>query len=92
VVSLPCWSLFERQDQDYRDSVLPPSVEARVAVEAASTFGWERWVGNRGAVIGMTTFGASAPAKDLFPHFGITVDAVVAAAREQLARGGRGER
>ena len=84
VVSMPSWDLFERQPADYRESVLPPEVTARVAVEQASTFGWHRYVGTRGRVIGMETFGASAPLKDLQQKFGFTPDAVVAAARAQL--------
>src|SRR6202035_1249830 len=72
VVSLPCWSIFEAQGRAYRDDVLPPQVTARVAVEAASVFGWERYVGDRGAVVGMTRFGASAPADVLFREFGFT--------------------
>jgi transketolase len=89
VVSMPSWELFERQPQRYRDSVLPPSVTARVSVEQASTFGWERWVGSTGVAIGMRTFGASAPIKDLMQKFGFTVDAVVAAALQQIGRDGR---
>src|SRR5690242_16624414 len=65
VVSMPSWELFDHQPQEYRDSVLPPSVKARIAVEQASTFGWERYVGSEGRVIGMRTFGASAPLKEL---------------------------
>ncbi len=65
VVSLPCWELFDRQPQRYRDEVLPPSVKARVSVEEASTLGWDRYVGDGGAVVGMHTFGASAPLKQL---------------------------
>ena len=86
VVSMPSWELFEQQDQAYRDSVLPPEITARVAIEQGSTFGWAQWVGMRGAVVGMKTFGASAPLKALLHKFGFTVDAVVAAAKEQLAR------
>ncbi len=86
VVSMPSWELFERQTTAYRDSVLPPDVTARVSVEQASTFGWERWVGSEGARIGMTTFGASAPLKDLLQKFGFTVENVVAAARQQVGR------
>ncbi|HEX3234007.1 MAG TPA: transketolase [Gemmatimonadales bacterium] len=86
VVSMPSWELFEQQSQSYRDSVLPPEVTARVSVEQASTFGWERYVGPTGARIGMETFGASAPLKELQKKFGFTVDHVVEAAREQLAR------
>jgi transketolase len=84
VVSMPSWNLFERQDDAYRDEVLPPSVTARVAVEQASTFGWARYTGLTGAIIGMDTFGASAPLKDLQQKFGFTPEAVVAAARGQL--------
>ncbi len=84
VVSMPSWELFDRMDQKYQDSVLPPGVQARVAVEQASTFGWERYVGSTGAIIGMQTFGASAPLKELQRYFGFTPDRVVAAAKEQL--------
>ena len=86
VVSMPSWDVFEQQDASYRDSVLPPAVGARVAIEQASTFGWERYVGRAGAVIGMHTFGASAPLKALQQDFGFTVEHIVAAARAQLAR------
>ncbi|HYD31160.1 MAG TPA: transketolase C-terminal domain-containing protein, partial [Azospirillaceae bacterium] len=83
VVSMPSWELFARQPQHYRDAVLGIGT-VRVAVEAASPFGWERWVGSDGAVIGMAGFGASAPADQLYAHFGITPEAVVAAAKERL--------
>ncbi|HET8624022.1 MAG TPA: transketolase [Gemmatimonadales bacterium] len=86
VVSMPSWELFEEQDAAYRASVLPPDVTARVSVEQASTFGWERYVGPTGALIGMETFGASAPLKELRKKFGFTVERVVEAARAQLAR------
>src|SRR5207245_5296203 len=86
VVSMPCWELFERQAEAYRDSVLPPTVTARVAVEQASTFGWAHYVGMRGTIIGMRTFGASAPLKDLQRKFGFQPDKVVAAAKAQLER------
>jgi transketolase len=86
VVSLPCWELFDQQPQEYRDSVLPPDVEARVAVEQASTLGWDRYVGTRGMVIGMHTFGTSAPLKELLTKFGFTPEAVARAARECLER------
>jgi len=86
VVRMPSWELFEQQDQAYRDAVLPPEVTARVAVEQASTFGWAQYVGLRGAVVGMKTFGASAPLKALLHKFGFTVDSVVAAAKEQITR------
>jgi transketolase len=85
VVSMPSWELFEQQSQDYRDSVIPPSVTARVCVEQASTFGWGEYVGSRGARIVMHTFGASAPLKELQRKFGFTPDKVVAAAKAQLA-------
>ena len=85
VVSLPCWELFDRQPREYRDEVLPPEVTARVAIEQASTFGWERYVGANGAVIGMDTFGASAPLKALQTKFGFTPDRVVAVAKERFA-------
>lgn len=86
VVSMPCWSLFEAQSQEYRDQVLPPSVKARVSVEAAATLGWDRYVGPTGKTVGMHRFGASAPAKDLFQKFGFTPEKVVEAAREAMAR------
>ena len=86
VVSMPSWELFERQDVAYRDSTLPPSVTARVSVEQAATFGWSRYVGPTGQSIGMHTFGASAPLKQLQQRFGFTPDKVIEAAREQVAR------
>ncbi len=84
VVSLPCWELFDRQPPDYREQVLPRAVTARVAVEQASTLGWDRYVGDRGAVIGMHTFGASAPLKQLLTRFGFTPERVAETAREVL--------
>ncbi len=86
VVSMPSWEIFEHQPQEYRDSVLPPSVTARVSIEQASTFGWARYVGPTGCTIGMTTFGASAPLKELLKKFGFTVENVVAAAKEQAKK------
>jgi transketolase len=86
VVSMPSWELFEQQSQSYRDSVLPPEVTARVSVEQASTFGWERYVGQTGTSVGMQSFGASAPLKELQKKFGFTVEHVLEAARGQLAR------
>jgi transketolase len=83
-VSMPCIELFEEQSQEYRDAVLPPSVTARVAVEQASTLGWHRYVGSSGAVIGMETFGASAPLKELLTKFGFTPDKVVETAKSLL--------
>ncbi|MEO1023184.1 MAG: transketolase [Bacteroidota bacterium] len=79
VVSMPSWELFQQQDKAYQESVLPSSVIKRVAVEAGSTFGWERWVGSEGKVIGMDTFGESGPYKQLYEHFGITRQAVIEA-------------
>jgi len=81
VVSMPCMDTFVDQDQAYRDSVLPPAVKARVAVEAASPFSWYRWVGDGGEVIGMTDYGASGPAPEVYEHFGITAEKVVEAAK-----------
>ncbi len=86
VVSMPCWDHFQNQDQAYIDTVLPPSVRARVSVEAATTFGWTRWVGDLGETVGMEGFGASAPAAALYEHFGITGEAVADAARRSLHR------
>jgi transketolase len=86
VVSMPSWDIFDHQTQEYRDSVLPPKVTARVAVEQASTFGWERYVGTSGRIIGMKTFGASAPLKELQRKFGFEPDHVAAAAKELLGR------
>jgi len=86
VVSLPSWELFERQSQAYRDRVLPPSVTARVAVEQASTLGWDRYVGSGGAIIGMHTFGASAPLKALQDKFGFTPEHVAAVAHDVVSR------
>jgi transketolase len=81
VVSMPSWALFEQQPADYRESVLPAAVTARVAIEQASTFGWERYAS---AVVGMSTFGASAPLKELQSKFGFTPEAVVETAKAQL--------
>src|SRR5207302_9236790 len=85
VVSMPSWELFEKQDEKYREGVLPKAITARVYVEQAATFGWSRYVGTSGATIGMHTFGASAPLKELQKKFGFTPDRVVAAAKEQIA-------
>jgi transketolase len=86
VVSMPSWELFDRQSEEYRDSVLPPDVNARVVIEQASSFGWHRWAGHNGAIIAMSTFGASAPLKALQSKFGFTPEAVVAAAKNQMGR------
>jgi transketolase len=86
VVSMPSWDIFEHQTQEYRDSVLPAAVKARVAIEQASTFGWERYVANSDCVIGMKTFGASAPLKELQRKFGFTPESIVAAAKKQIGK------
>jgi transketolase len=85
VVSMPSQEIFERQDKSYKESVLPASVTARVSVEMAATFGWERYVGLKGRKVGMHRFGASAPLKDLLKFFGFTADAVVEEARKAIA-------
>jgi transketolase len=84
VVSMPSWELFDHQPQEYRDSVLPPALQARVSVEQASTMGWSRYARCN---IGMTTFGASAPLKELQKKFGFTPDAIISAAKQQIAMG-----
>jgi transketolase len=86
VVSIPSWDIFERQDQSYRDQVLPPDVTARLAVEAGSVLGWAQYVGLKGRVIGMRTFGASGPVKDVMKKFGFTLDNVLKNARELIAK------
>ena len=85
VVSLPCWEAFDRQEPDYRDAVLPPGVRRRLSVEAGVSLGWDRWVGDEGAILGIDHFGASAPAPTIFEHFGFTVDHVAEVAREVAA-------
>jgi transketolase len=86
VVSLPCWEMFERQDENYQESVLPPSVKARVSIEAGSTLGWAKYVGDAGVAIGLDHFGESAPAEKLFDQFGLSAAAVVKAAKAALKR------
>ena len=86
VISMPSWELFENQSRDYRDSVLPPEITARVAVEEASTFGWERYTGFDGAILGLRTFGLSAPTKIVEQHFGFESPHVAAAAKAQITR------
>jgi transketolase len=88
VVSLPSFHLFDRQPEEYRESVLPAAVTARVGIEEASTFGWERYLGPKGEMIGMHTFGSSAPLKDVLGEFGFTPERVVQTAREALSRDG----
>jgi transketolase len=87
VVSLPCWERFETQDQAYRDSVLPPDARKRVSVEVGVPLGWERWVGDEGAIVGLDHFGASAPAGTIFEHFGFTTDRVADVARKVVRDG-----
>jgi transketolase len=86
VVSMPSWQVFEKQSEDYRKSVFPPEVKARVSVEAAATLGWDRYVGPAGTMIGMHRFGASGPGKDVFKKFGFTTEAVTDAARQAIQR------
>jgi transketolase len=84
VVSFPSWELFERQPKEYRDSVLPPSVKKRVAIEAGVPFGWEKYVGDAGKILAISTFGISAPFEAVYKHFGLTADNVLATAKELL--------
>ncbi len=86
VISMPSWELFEKQSKEYKDSVLPPTVKVRVGIEAGVEQGWGKWLGDKGAFIGMSSFGASAPYKTCYEKFGITTEAVVAAAKKQLGR------
>ena len=84
VVSMPCWELFEQQDQSYRDAVLLPTVKARVGVEAGIRQGWERWLGDAGEFVGLSGFGASGPYKTLYKEYGLTAENVVQAAHKSL--------
>ena len=86
VVSLPCWEIFEEQSSEYRESVLPSNIKNRLAIEAASPFGWERYIGANGDMIGMTTFGASAPVDDVMKHFGFTAENVITRAKDLMKR------
>jgi transketolase len=86
LVSMPCWELFDEQDDAYRDSVLPPGVTARIAVETGVRQGWDKYLGPGGGFIGMSGFGASAPASALFKHFGFTPENIVAQAKLLLTR------
>jgi transketolase len=85
VVSMPCWELFEAQPRSYRDEVLPPTVTARMSIEAASTFGWSRWVGDHGITYGIDRFGASAPAAAIAKAFGFTPERVAEVALDAFA-------
>ncbi len=85
VVSLPSWQLFDQQDDEYRESVLPGAVTARISIEEASTLGWDRYVGPGGKMIGMHTFGSSAPLKDIQSKYGFTPERVVETAKELIA-------
>jgi transketolase len=84
IVSFPSWELFIQQSQAYQDSVLDPAIENRIAVEAGVSLGWERWVGDKGQIIAVNRFGASAPYQTIYEHFGLTVDAVITAAGSKL--------
>jgi transketolase len=81
---MPSWQLFEKQDKEYRDWVIPPNVKARVGIEAAVELGWHKWLGDKGVFIGMSSFGASAPGKVCFQKFGITAENVINAAKSLL--------
>jgi len=85
VISMPCWELFEKQDQKYKDSVIPPNVTARVGIEAGVELGWHKWLGDKGVFIGLSSFGASAPGKVCFEKFGITVENVIKAAKKSIS-------
>ena len=84
---MPCWELFDEQDQQYKDSVIGPDVKARVGVEAAVEQGWHKYIGDNGVFIGMSSFGASAPAKVCFEKFGITAENVIKAAKKSIGDG-----
>jgi transketolase len=86
VVSMPSWDLFERQPEEYRQSVFPPACKTRVAIEAGVSMGWEKYVGDHGAIISINRFGASAPYADLARNFGFTVENVVATVNKLLGR------
>jgi transketolase len=86
VVSMPCLELFSKQDQAYRDEVLPPEVKSRVSIEAAATLGWDRWVGDDGLAIGIDRFGESAPYQDVYEHLGFTPERIAKEAKELLNR------
>jgi transketolase len=90
VVSMPCMDTFTHADEAYREQVLPAACRARVAVEAASPLGWDKWIGEDGCFLGMETFGESGPAEDVYEHFGITADHAVELARESMKKAGAG--
>lgn len=84
VVSMPSWELFERQSKEYRNFILPPNIKRRIAIEALITMGWEKYVGDNGIIIGMNSFGTSAPVDAIFKHFGFTIENVLLKAKEIL--------
>jgi transketolase len=84
VISMPCWELFEKQSQEYKDSVIPPQVKARVGIEAGVEQGWSKWLGEKGIFIGISTFGSSAPAKVCFEKYGITAENIAKAAKKSI--------
>jgi transketolase len=84
VVSFPCWELFEEQEASYRNSVLPKDITARISIEAGSTMGWHKYVGDQGKIIGIDSFGISAPYKEIYQHFNITADEIVKKTQEML--------
>jgi transketolase len=86
VVSMPCWELFDKQSAEYKDSVLPPDVKARVGIEAATGLGWSKWLGEKGIFIGLTEFGRSGPEKQVYAGFGITTENIVNTARQSMAK------
>jgi transketolase len=91
IVSMPCWEIFEEQPVEYRHSVLPPGIKARVGMEAASPLGWDKYIGDAGDFIGLNHFGASAPGTELYSQFGLTAEAVVACAKAVIERVNGGE-
>jgi len=86
VVSMPSWELFEEEEEEYQDEILPPEVRERIAIEAGSSLGWCRWTGDAGLVIGVNRFGASAPAKEIFGQYGFTAEHVVEHAKQMARR------
>jgi transketolase len=86
VVSFPSWEIFRQQPAEYRNSVLPEEVKARIAIEAASPMGWQEWTGDHGRIIGISKFGTSAPAEEIYEHYGLTVEAVVSATKKMISK------